>query len=529
MTAPAHWSRWGHPDLAETLPDAVRELVIRGLGVSGETVPAMALSDVRLPASSLAPEFTAGAVVLLGAGNVRIDDETRVRHTRGKSTPDLLRMRAGDGGDAPDAVVLPGGHAEVLDLIALCSRHRVAVVPYGGGTSVVGGLAPRRDSYRGVVALDLTRLDQLIALDAESQTAELGAGLLGPDAEALLAEHGFTIGHFPQSFEYASLGGFAATRSSGQASSGYGRFDSSVVGVRVATPLGTLELGSAPANAAGPDLRQMVLGSEGAFGVITSVTLRIRPRPESRAYEGWRFASFAEGATALRRLAQHGPAPTILRLSDEAETMIGLAKPSEVGAGGASGCLMITGYEGTAEHVAATRATVTEILTGLGGASLGDGEGASWVRGRYRGPYLRDSLLDVGVLVETVETATFWSNLARLYHAVRAALTDSLTSNGTPPIVLCHISHVYATGASLYFTVVAKQSADPLTHWAEAKGAASTAMIDCGATITHHHAVGRDHKEWLAKEIGPVGVEILRGIKDRIDPEGILNPGILIP
>ena len=526
---PVHWSRWGNPQLAAPLPEAVRALVVQGLAGSGEPTLGVELAAVRVPVSDLPAGFTASATALLGAENVYTDDATRVRHTGGKSTPDLLRMRAGDGSAAPDAVLLPGGHDDVLALIELCVAHRVALVPFGGGTSVVGGLAARRNGYSGVFAVDMARLDRLISVDPESQTAEFQAGLLGPAAEALIAQHGFTIGHFPQSFEYASIGGFAATRSSGQASSGYGRFDALVVGVTMATPLGTLRLGNAPASAAGPDLRQVVLGSEGAFGVITSVTLRVRPLPDVKIYEAWRFASFAAGASALRRLAQDGPVPTVLRLSDEAETFIGLAKPSEVGTAGASGCVMITGYEGTAQRTSSTRTAVTEILTGLGGTPLGADEGAAWAHGRYGGPYLRDSLLDVGVLVETVETAAFWSKLTDVYEAVRTALTESLTGNATPPIVLCHISHVYATGASLYFTVVAKQSADPLTQWAQAKAAASAAMVSSGATITHHHAVGRDHKPWMEQEVGAVGVEILRGIKQRIDPHGILNPGVLIP
>ena len=426
-------------------------------------------------------------------------------------------------------MLLPAGHEQVQAVVTWCGDHNVALVPFGGGTSVVGGLAAKRDGFAGVVALDLCRLKRLVALDAESHTAELEAGLLGPEAEALLAEHGMTLGHFPQSFEYASIGGFAATRSSGQSSSGFGRFDSMVVGLRVATPLGTLELGSSPANAAGPDLRQLVLGSEGAFGVITSVTVRVRPVPAVKVYEAWRFETFLEGAAALRTLTQERIAPTVLRLSDEAETSINLAKPSEVGGENAGGCLMITGFEGTSEYVDRARATVTQRLTELGGRCLGEEGGEAWSQGRFHGPYLRDSLLDVGVLVETLETATFWSKLPNLYEGVKHALETSLSEQGTGPIVLCHISHVYETGASLYFTVAAKQTADPIAQWAAAKAAASDAMIAAGATITHHHAVGRDHLPWFAREVGPVGVEMLRAVKQRIDPTGVLNPGILIP
>ncbi len=422
-------------------------------------------------------------------------------------------------------MVRPGSHDDVAAVLAFAVEHHLAVVPFGGGTSVTGGLAARRDGYAGLLSLDLVRMKRLLAVDPVSMTATLEPGLRGPEAEALLAEHGVTLGHYPQSFEYASIGGFAATRSSGQSSAGYGRFDALVVGLTVATPSGRLDLGSAPANAAGPDLRQLMLGSEGTFGVITSVTVRVRALPELKTYDGWHWSSFTEGAAAMRTLAQAGMLPTVIRLSDEAETAINLARPDEIGGGDAGGCLMIAGYEGTPAAVAAKRAAVTEILSGLGGTNLGEAPGQAWAQGRFNAPYLRDSLLDVGVLVETLETATFWSNADRLYADVKAALEGSLDG----AMVLCHISHVYETGCSLYFTVAAKETDDPLAQWGAAKAAASDAMIAAGATITHHHAIGTDHKPWFAQEIGEVGVSILRAVKAELDPTGVLNPGVLIP
>lgn len=524
-----HWARWGDPALAAPLPDDLKAMLIGALGVSGEPDLAVELADVRLPERTLPADLVTALEAAVGAQNVRSDHETRVRHTRGKSTPDLLRIRAGDGDAAPDLVVCPGDHDEVQGLVEICSRHRAALVPFGGGTSVVGGLAADLEGFTGVIAVDLRRLNRLVELDVESQIAHLEPGLLGPEAEALIGEHGFTLGHFPQSFEYASIGGFAAARSSGQASAGYGRFDANVVGLTVATGIGTLELGSSPANAAGPDLRQVVLGSEGAFGIITKVAVRVRTAPAVTTYEAWRFGSFAEGAAAMRTLAQDGPLPTVLRLSDEAETFIGLARPDSVGAEQTPGCLMITGFEGTQERTETTRAGVAAVLDSLGGSVVGEAEGRSWAEGRFHGPYLRDSLLDAGVLVETLETAMFWSNMANVYNSVRTALTEALTGQGSPPIVLCHISHVYATGVSLYFTVACKKNGDGLDQWAQAKAAASSAMVGAGATITHHHAVGRDHKPWLAEEIGPVGVQMLRAVKQCLDPAGVLNPGALVP
>ncbi|MFE6622440.1 FAD-binding oxidoreductase [Streptomyces sp. NPDC057740] len=524
------WSGWGDPAKAAPLPETVTGLLRDLLGVKPRTAAPIALEDIVVPEPRLEPAarqalFTAAG----GEEHVRTDAETRIRHTRGKSTPDLLRIRDGEVEDLPEAVVLPAGHDEVLAVLRVCAEHGLPVVPFGGGTSVVGGLAPGRRAP--FVALDLRRMNQLLALDPVSRTATLAPGLRAPEAEALLAEHGFTLGHFPQSYEWATIGGFAATRSSGQASAGHGRFDEMVLGLTLATPEGTVDTGRAPRSAAGPDLRQLLLGSEGAFGVITSVTVRIRPVPETRVYEGWRFASFDEGAAALRRLAQDGPRPTVLRLSDETETLVGLAQPDAIGAGpeSAAGCTAITGYEGTSEDTAHRRERAATVLRDCGGTPLGEEPGQRWARGRYSAPYLRDALLDAGAFAETLETATFWSRVPELYASVRDALTTTLTEAGTPPLIMCHISHVYENGASLYFTVVSAQGDDPVAHWERAKHAANEAILGAGGTITHHHGVGTDHRDWYVREAGPLGIEALRAVKRRLDPAGVLNPGVLLP
>lgn len=536
-----HPQRWGDPARAAPLPDATRALVDMAVG----TADTPAVDRVELPEPGLSKGLLDDLRDLLGGGDdaVRTDDETRRRRTRGKSTPDLLRARAGDLSDAPDAVVRPRTHDEVAAVLGWAVARHVAVVPFGGGTSVTGGLVARRAGYAGVVSLDLLRMDRLLAVDTISMTATLQPGVRGPAAEALLAAHGLTLGHYPQSFEFASVGGFAATRSSGQSSCGNGRFDEMVVGLRVATPVGELRLGSAPASAAGPDLRAAVLGSEGTLGVITEVTVRVRPAADVHAYEAWAFPSFAAGADALRALVQRELRPTVLRLSDEAETFVNLASQTSVGAGAGqvSGCLMIAGYEGAA--ALGRRPAITDALSELGGTPLGEQRGQEWAAGRFAAPYLRDAMLDAGVLVETLETATFWSNRDRVYQAVKAALAGAL---GERALVLCHISHVYETGCALYFTVAVREAAvreaageaageavrdvaGPVGQWLSAKAKASDAILGCGATITHHHGVGTDHKPWLAQEIGPVGVAMLQGLKSALDPAGILNPGVLIP
>jgi alkyldihydroxyacetonephosphate synthase len=525
------WSGWGDPALAAPLPEAL-EAVLRDalrIGRRGGAPPALEaleLAPARLPAATVA-----ALARIVGDEHARDDHEARARHARGKSTIDLLELRSGGPISAPDVVVSPASHDEVQAVLECCGARRVAVVPFGGGTSVVGGLRPDAEGFDGVAALDVGRMDALVAVDEESRLAVLEPGLRGPEAETLLSARGYTLGHFPQSWEYATLGGFAAARSSGQSSAGYGRFDERVLALRLATPAGTLELGRAPKTAAGPDLRQLVLGSEGTLGVITSLTMAVDPAPEHRVYEGWMLPSFAQGTVLVRRLAQDGPRPTVLRLSDEAETAMGLARPLDFGAGEsgapAGGCLAIVGWEGRFEEVERRGRATAELLLGAGGEAV-PGAGDGWAAGRYRGPYLRDALLDAGALVETLETVTFWAALPGLYAAVAGALRDTLTGLGTPPAVLCHISHVYPTGASLYFTVACAQLEDPIAQWEAAKSAAGEAILAAGGSITHHHGVGADHRELYPREVGALGVEVLRAVKRTLDPAGILNPGILL-
>lgn len=523
MTREIHPQRWGDPDRAAELTETQRGLLAFAFP---EAQPRPALEDVAPPPSALSAEQVSALRDLVGEEHVDLDDGGRRLRTRGKSTPDLLRARAGDLGDAPDAVVRPADHDEVVAVLAWAGEHRVAVTPFGGGTAVTGGLAARRDGFTGLITLDLRRLDRLVSVDEVSMTATFEPGVRGPEAEALLAEHGLTLGHFPQSFEWASIGGFAATRSSGQSSAGYGRFDAMVVGLTAATPTGTIRLGSAPASAAGPDLRQLLLGSEGVFGVITAVTLRVRCKPEVTVYEGWQWPSFDAGADAIRTITQAGLQVSVLRLSDETETALNLADPDSIGGESAGGCLMIVGHEGTTAQVEQRRTVLTTALAELGGTPLGEGPGEKWAHGRFDAPYLRDSLLDHGVLVETLETATFWSNRERLYTDVKEALEQAL---GEGTMVLCHVSHVYETGCSLYFTVATTAAPDALEQWRVAKEAANDAIVAAGASITHHHAVGTDHRPWLTAEIGEVGVRMLRAVKAEVDPGGILNPGVLIP
>jgi alkyldihydroxyacetonephosphate synthase len=314
-----------------------------------------------------------------------------------------------------------------------------------------------------------------------------------------------------------------------------------VEGVRCVTPAGDLGSLVAPGSAAGPDLRELVVGSEGILGVICDATLRVRPAPAARRYEGWSFTSFAEGCDALRVLEQAGAAADVCRLSDEDETRLSMAMASSGSSterlgkrylrmrGHDEGCLAILGFEGDEEELEERRRRAGRLMRAGGGVSIGHRPGDAWLRSRYEGPYLRDALLDRGLLVETLETATTWSNLEALHRAVGDALRSSLAERGTPPLVMCHVSHLYRSGASLYFTFLARQEDDAVAQWRAAKRAASDAIVAAGGTITHHHAVGRDHRDWMRAEIGDLGIEVLRAAKERLDPAGIMNPGKLLP
>jgi alkyldihydroxyacetonephosphate synthase len=531
------WTSWGTTQ--PELPPAAQALLQSRLGELIPSVPA-AIETAELPPSRLRRTVLTRLIEAVGDEGVLVDDAARARHAGGQAYADLIRRRAGDAAQAPDAVVVPRDAAAVAEVLRICTDDYVAVVPWGGGTSVVGGLDAERGGCTGLIALDLSRLDRLLSVDPTSMLATFEPGIRTPEAERLLAEHGLTLGHVPQSFERASLGGYAVTRSAGQASTGVGRFDDLVAGLRLATPVGELVLEPIGGSAAGPDLRRLVLGSEGTLGVVTEVTVRVRRIPAVRKYEGWMAPSWDAGLAGLRRIAQDGPHPDIIRLSDPNETQVSMTMSS---AGPAvkrllsaylrarrvrNGCLVIVGFDGTADDVRHRREYVAETLRASRCAPLGKRAGHAWEHNRFAAPMLRDTLLDAGALAETLETAATWTHLPAVYEAVRGSLRTSL---GDGAVVGCHVSHIYPTGASLYFTIIA--AADPdrrIEQWIEAKNAVNEAIVSAGGTITHHHAVGTAHRDYVEPDLGgPVGVAMLRAVKQAVDPRGVLNPGKLLP
>lgn len=533
------WGREGHP---RVLPEHALRFLAEHIGVSDRRRAPVALAQVQLPPGRLPAGAAHALRAALGPDGVAEDHAARVLHCGGKGYPDLVRLRAGRPEMAPDAVLRPREADAVRAALRVSAENDLAVVPFGGGTSVVGGLSPERGSHASVVSLDLRALDGVGEIDRESSLVRCAAGVRVAALEARLAALDLTLGHYPQSFEYVTVGGCAATRSAGQASAGYGRFDEMVAGLRFLSPGGELDLAAVPASAAGPDLRELVLGSEGALGVITEVTLALRPAPAVRRYEGMFFETFAGGCDALRALAGLDGRPDVVRLSDESETRLSIALSGSHGSldalgrgylrlrGVRDGCLVILGFEGGEEEVRRRRAHAARLLRRHGAVMVGAAPGRLWQEGRFTGPYLRDDLLDHEVMVETLETAASWRDLPSLHRAVADAIASALRERGTPGLVMCHVSHVYRTGASLYFTFLARQQAGlELEQWRAVKGAASAVIVAHRATITHHHGIGRDHRPYLAAEIGRGGIGALRALKRELDPAAVMNPGALLP
>ncbi|MBS0272882.1 MAG: FAD-binding oxidoreductase [Proteobacteria bacterium] len=512
--------------------------------------PARPLDDIALAPSRLSPSERAHFAQILGEDRVRDDHFERAFHARGRSYHDLLHLRAGNLSTAPDAVLYPRGTEEVLSVLSFASDNGIAIVPFGGGTSVVGSVTGTAEDFKAAVSLDMSGTDRLIGIDGKSETATAEAGIYGPTLDKALRAQNVVLGHYPQSFEFSTLGGWIAHRGAGQQSSRYGRANDWLVSAKLATPRGLLVTEDFPASSAGPRLTDLILGSEGAFGVITEATVHVQPAPEASVYTGFLFHDFANGAAAIRKAVQEGVPAAMLRLSDAEETRFYRAygaagKRKSFGSRIADAILhyrkfgdtavaMIAGFEGDAATVERSRKRFSEIAKQFGAMAIGDSAGKRWHQGRFHGPYLREPMMDRGLGVDTLETATSWSKIDALYAAVKSALENTIRETAPRPgargIVACHISHSYPNGASLYFTYIFPRALDgDVAQWLAIKRAATDAIVAHGGTISHHHGVGEDHLPWIVQEKGALGVDVLRAIKTALDPKGILNPGKLIP
>jgi alkyldihydroxyacetonephosphate synthase len=520
----------------------------------GREIPPVPLEEISLRPSRLDDPVLASLRKLLGDGVVRTDERTRVEHARGKSYRDLIHTRAGHIPNPPDAVVYPADQSQVAALLAWAADRDIALIPFGGGSSVLGGVEPAPDD-RPTIIVDLAQLDRVLCVDCTSWTASIEAGATGPEVETQLNAQGFTLGHFPQSFEFSTLGGWIATRSAGQNAIGYGKIEELTQALRVVTPVGVIETKDTPATAAGPSLLQLLIGSEGTYGVITEATMRVHPLPAVQDYRGILFHNLEDGIAAFRDLMQDADLhPSIIHLSDAPETAAhavmgqehhGLRRLANDLIAGylkvqrydltTGSTLMLLGFDGSAEWVDQQWDRALELCGDHRGLSLGQTVGRSWKRERYAQPYLRDALIGHGLMVDTLETATNWSNLTHLYEAMVRALKGAIfATGGGPGYVMTHISHAYAHGASLYSTFLGRQvdASDPLAkqeQWQTIKQATTDAIMAAGGTLTHHHGIGRDHALWLEEEVGPLGMVTLRTLKQTFDPAGIMNPGILLP
>jgi len=498
----------------------------------GIDVPEIA-SPPRVSELSLrAPRITPPASL---AASCTTDAEDRAGHTYGKSFRDVVRALAREYPNPPDVIARPRDEQELLAVLDWCDASRAVAIPYGGGSSVVGGIEPP-DTERPVVTIDLGRLDRVLEIDRTSRAARIQAGVLGPALEDQLRPHGLTLRHFPQSFEVSTLGGWIATRSGGHFATLYTHIDDFVESLRVVTPTGVLESRRLPGSGAGPSPDRMFIGSEGILGVITDAWMRLQDRPRWRASASVTFADTLAGAEAVRAVAQSGLAPTNCRLLDPGEAMTS-------GAGAGDAAILVIGFESADHRPDAWMARALELcrdhggnVPGGAGATRDDESGAregavgAWRKAFLDGPYLRDAIASMGMISETFETAITWDRFPEFHAQVMAATEDAVKRVCGAGQVNCRFTHVYPDGPAPYYSVIApSRRGSQLAQWAEIKSAASEALIRLGGTITHHHAVGRDHRPWYDRQRPDAFARALAAAKRELDPNGILNPGVLLP
>jgi alkyldihydroxyacetonephosphate synthase len=513
------WWGWGFEERKldpAALASVVRDVL--GFPVGAVEEPA-ALSSIVLPEPR---------IQVPGGAPWSVDPRDRIEHAYGRSLPDTVRAFRGRIDHPPDGVVFARNEDDIEAVLDWAAREDVAVIPFGGGTSVVGGVEPRVPADRmGVVSLDLSALNQVLEVDPVSRSARIQAGATGPQLEAQLAEHGLTMRFFPQSFELSTLGGWIVTRAGGHFATVWTHIDDLVESIRAITPTGAWESRRLPGSGAGPSPDRMLLGSEGILGVVTEAWVRVQPKPTFRASRAVRFDGFLRGAEAVRALAQSGLHPANCRLVDALEAQ-------QTGAGDGTFALLVLGFESTDHDVEGALARGLAICREHGGvwdeprggdAAAGGAVGA-WREAFIAMPYLRDALLQLGVLSDTFETAITWERFPAFHDAVVGAVREAL---GEPCRVTCRLTHVYPNGAAPYFTVLAPaRRQDELAQWAEMKQAASDAILAAGGTITHHHAVGRDHRPWYDVQRPDLFAAALRAAKSAVDPAGVLNPGVLV-
>ncbi|MEE9236905.1 MAG: FAD-binding oxidoreductase [Thermoplasmata archaeon] len=521
MNREAKPSGWGLPEERypqERLHRFLDLLEARGMGRrEPQEVPKMPTA----PSSELLEEDVEALKIIT---DLTMEEDERISHSIGKSYRDLLGVRLGLPVEATDAVALPRNVDEVRRIVEFASARGIAIVPFGGGTSVLGGLRPLRGIHRAVLTVDLRRLNKVLEIDDTSMLARVEAGILGPELEEKLQSRGMTLGHYPQSFHFSVLGGWIATRSCGHLSGRYGGIEDMVQAVKVITPAGELATKGIPARSVGPELRELILGSEGSLGIIVEAVLRVRRKAEAKDTRVVLFDSFSGALDVCRKMVQAGIKPALVRISDEEESAMIMALAGLEAEDTPS--LILLGFEGSRLEVVSGMEGALNILADAGGVDMGHEAASVWEQEYYRTPYLRDELLDRGYLVETLETAASWSRLWDLYAGVHRALQRVNEEQVVEGLILCHLSHIYRDGGSLYFTMIVSQlPGREVEQWQKLKEAATEVIMHEGGTLSHHHGIGVDHLQWMRAEHGEAALKALRAVKSALDPSGIMNPG----
>jgi alkyldihydroxyacetonephosphate synthase len=525
---PRRFWGWGRADASlDAREQATVRAMVTQVGATLVEQPVPQVDDFALPEPRVAPPMALAA-------QFSATPLDRLNHCAGKSYADCARMWLREPPSPPDWVAFPDDEQAIIDILDWAQASNVAVIPYGGGSSVCGGVeAVVGDRFNGAVSLDLERLNRVLEVDAVSRAARIQAGALGPELELQLKAHHLTLRHFPQSFEFSSLGGWIATRAGGHYATLYTHIDDQVENLRVVTPAGTLESRRLPGSGAGPSPDRMFIGSEGILGIITEAWMRLRPRPTFHAATSVRFPEFYRAAEAVRSIAQAHLYPANCRLLDADEALVN-------GAGDGAHCVLVLAFESADRPMDASLARALEIVRAHGGqydnAARGaegaqrQGAAGQWRDSFLRMPYNREVLTPRGIIAETFETAITWDRFADFHAQVKAAAETAIQEvTGRPGLVTCRFTHVYPDGPAPYFSCHALGDKPRLVEQAWAiKTAASEALIKLGGTITHHHAVGRDHRRWYDRQRPDVFARALSAAKKRLDPKGMLNPGVLI-
>ena len=547
------WWGWGREGISfrhddkPAFADFVQTAV--GIDVTKGPTPVTSLDSLPVPPPSVPSQLRTSLEAVVGSQNVKDDSLDRIVHAYGKGLRDLVRIRRGDLGRLPDLVVYPGSEDEVVGVITAALAANAVIIPFGGGTNISGSLEAPRSERRTVISVDLARMSSVLEIDEVSRLASVQAGALGPDIERHLNEKGWTLGHFPDSFNHSTLGGWIATRSSGMQSDKYGDIADLTRALRVVTPAGVLALRPVPSTSTGPSVREMILGSEGRLGIITEATVHVHRIPERRQIYGYLFPNWGQGVQAMTAIAKSDATPSVTRISDPNETRFYFAtKKREKLTGKVKSavskfylqqikgydlqrvCLAFIGYEGSAEYVTIRKRLVDEIVSRHGGICVGTGPGELYDQKKFDTPYLRDFLLDRGALADVSETSAPWSQLQHLYKQVMERADKAFKEIGVKGYIMCHLAHSYHSGACLYFTFAFRPSDDnrSLEQYDVVKSAIQQGFIDAGGTLSHHHAVGVEHARWLGQDISPVGVGMIRSLLEGVDPGHNFNPGKIV-